>query len=86
MSEGLQTSTTDRVNGAFPFVAPIVPARQTAVRSVRIGLLGYGRIGQAVAAAAEAEQERLEACGLSLTFVRALVRDLTKPRSAPAIR
>jgi homoserine dehydrogenase len=51
------------------------------VRRIRVGLLGCGRIGQAVMATARAERERLAAAGIELTFVRALVRDTTKPRA-----
>jgi homoserine dehydrogenase len=48
---------------------------------VRVGLLGCGRIGQAVVATARAESDRLAAAGVELTFVRALVRDAAKPRA-----
>jgi homoserine dehydrogenase len=52
------------------------------VRPIRVGLLGCGRIGQAVVATARAERDRLAAAGIDLTFVRALVRDVGKPRAA----
>jgi homoserine dehydrogenase len=52
---------------------------------LRVGLLGYGRIGQAVAALAGEEADRLGAAGLDLQCVGALVRNLTKPRSGPAL-
>jgi homoserine dehydrogenase len=55
------------------------------VRTVRVGLLGYGRIGQAVAALAGQEAARLGAAGLDLRCVGALVRDLAKPRMGPAV-
>jgi homoserine dehydrogenase len=58
-----------------------VPVR----RLVRIGLLGYGRIGQAVASLAETERDRLLAAGLDLRIVGALVRDPAKRRGGPAV-
>jgi homoserine dehydrogenase len=48
--------------------------------------LGYGRVGQAVAAVAERSRERLEAAGVELRFTGALVRDLHKSRSGPPVR
>jgi homoserine dehydrogenase len=86
MSEVLQTSTTEHLDGAFGILPDVRSTRPAVVHSVRVGLLGYGRFGQAVAATADAEQERLEETGLGLTFVRALVRDIAKPRPAPPIR
>ncbi|MFI5177939.1 MAG: homoserine dehydrogenase [Vicinamibacterales bacterium] len=58
------------------------PARSTPHRAL---LLGYGRIGQAVAAVAFRERDRLRAAGVELQPVRALVRDVNKPRSGPVI-
>jgi homoserine dehydrogenase len=55
-------------------------------RQVRVGLLGYGRVGQAVATLAEAERARLGREGIDIQIVGALVRDLAKPRHAPPIR
>jgi homoserine dehydrogenase len=51
------------------------------VRRIRVGLLGCGRIGHAVIASARTERERLASAGVELTFVRALVRDVAKPRT-----
>jgi homoserine dehydrogenase len=48
-------------------------------------LLGYGKVNQAVADCLERERPRLEAFGLRLSLVRALVRDLTKPRGGPVV-
>jgi homoserine dehydrogenase len=62
--------------------APIDWRTNTGVRPIRVGLLGCGRIGQAVVATARAERGRLAAAGVDLTFVRALVRDIGKPRAA----
>lgn len=55
------------------------------IRTVRVGLLGYGRIGQAVAALAEAEEDRLASAGIALECTGALVRDVAKSRSGPAL-
>jgi homoserine dehydrogenase len=55
------------------------------VRVVRVALLGYGRIGQAVATLAAAEHARLAHAGVELRPVRALVRDPLKPREGPPI-
>jgi homoserine dehydrogenase len=55
-------------------------------RTVRIALLGYGRIGQAVGALAEVESERLTRAGVDLRCVSALVRDCDKPRQGPKLQ
>ena len=49
----------------------------------RLALLGYGRVGQAVAGLAHAEQDRLRGGGLDVRIVGALVRDPRKPRTGP---
>ena len=54
-------------------------------RVVRVGLLGYGRVGQAVAALIQAEGDRFAATGLDLRVTAALVRDTARPRGGPAI-
>ena len=56
-----------------------------APRVVRIGLLGYGRVGQAVAALVDAERDRFITAGLDLRVVGALVREPAKPRGGPAL-
>jgi len=56
------------------------PARS---RIIRIGLLGYGRIGQAVAALIDRERARLRRAGLEIVCTSAFVRDLDKPRTGP---
>jgi len=56
------------------------------VRLVRVGLLGYGRIGQAVAQLIEAERDRLIDSGVDLRHTAALVRDLEKPRGGPKLK
>jgi homoserine dehydrogenase len=60
---------------------PIDRWTEPGLRRIRVGLLGCGRIGQAVVATARAERDRLAAAGVDLTFVRALVRDVGKRRA-----
>ena len=55
----------------------------TAPALCRVALLGYGRVGQAVAALAHDESDRLRGEGLDLRIVGALVRDPRKPRNGP---
>jgi homoserine dehydrogenase len=55
-------------------------------RVVRVGFLGYGRVGQAVAAVAEKRRGRLLAANLDLRCVDALVRDPRKVRPGPRVR
>jgi homoserine dehydrogenase len=61
--------------------APVDRWAEPGLRRIRVGLLGCGRIGQAVVATARAERDRLADAGVALTFVRALVRDVGKPRA-----
>lgn len=56
-----------------------------AVRNVRIGLLGFGAVGQAVARAVETSRRRLAEAGVDLHCVIALVRDDTRPREASSV-
>jgi homoserine dehydrogenase len=48
-----------------------------------VGLLGYGRVGQAVAAGILQSRGRLEAAGVSLTCIGALVRQPARLRGGP---
>jgi homoserine dehydrogenase len=54
-------------------------------RTVRVALLGYGRVGQAVAGLAGAEVDRLGSAGIDFQCTGALVRDVSKTRSGPAL-
>ena len=56
-----------------------------AVLRVNVALLGYGRVGQAVAAVAAAEHQRLRDAGLDLRITGALIRDPLKSRLGPPI-
>jgi homoserine dehydrogenase len=53
---------------------------------VRVGFLGYGRVGQAVAAVAGQRRSRLLAANLDLRCVDAFVRDPRKQRPGPHVR
>src|SRR5688572_29696956 len=59
----------------------VVP-HAAAARTVRIGLLGLGQVGQAVARLAQGNS-RLEDAGLRFRVTGALVRDITRLRRAP---
>jgi homoserine dehydrogenase len=54
-------------------------------RVARVAVLGYGRVGQAVAACVLRSSPRLGAAGIELQVVRGLVRDPLKLRQGPAI-
>jgi homoserine dehydrogenase len=62
------------------------PRARREVRPVRVGLLGYGRVGQAVAALATKAHARLQSAGIDVRCVSALVRDPHKLRPGPAVR
>jgi homoserine dehydrogenase len=57
-----------------------------AERIVRVGLLGFGQVGQAVAALAGERRAALRAAGLDVRMAGALVRDRDKARTGPAVR
>jgi homoserine dehydrogenase len=65
--------------------APLRRALSRSSRSIRVGLLGCGRVGQAVAARLVAERPRFDAAGLDLRVVAALVRDVERPRTGPPV-
>jgi homoserine dehydrogenase len=58
---------------------------QSAVRTLRIGLLGLGKVGQAVARLA-ADHDATAPAGLRFSIEHALVRDAKKPRACPKPR
>jgi len=68
------------VHLARPFVAPKSPLHR-----VRVALLGYGRVGQAVGVLSADAGTTLRAAGVELEIVGALVRDPDKPRGGPAV-
>lgn len=58
------------------------PATNQSVRTIRIGLLGLGQVGQAVARLA-GDRAATTDVGLSFRIEQALVRDVAKPRRCP---
>ena len=60
------------------------PAPQPAVRTIRIGLLGLGQVGQAVARLA-ADRGTSAAAGIRFRVEHALVRDADKARRCPRL-
>ena len=58
------------------------PAATRAVRTIRIGILGLGRVGEAVARLA-ADRAATADAGLRFNVEQALVRDVAKPRGCP---
>ena len=58
------------------------PSPQPAIRTIRIGLLGLGQVGQAVARLAS-NREAVAPAGIRFQVDQALVRDLEKPRRCP---
>ncbi len=68
-----------------PVPAPVTelrPVATTTARTIRIGIIGLGQVGQAVARLAP-EAERLKASGLRFRVLGALVRDIDRPRRCP---
>ena len=59
------------------------PAPQSAVRTIRVGLLGVGQVGQAVARLA-ADRAATAHAGIRFRVEQALVRDVDKLRRCPA--
>ena len=62
-----------------------IAATESVVQHIRVGLLGYGRVGQAVGALASDAHATLESAGLELHLVGALVRDRGKSRGGPPV-
>lgn len=60
------------------------PAPQSAVRTIRIGLLGVGQVGQAVARLA-ADRGALAHAGIRFRIEQALVRDVARLRRCPKL-
>ena len=58
------------------------PSSPSAVRTIRIGLLGLGHVGQAVARLA-ADRGATARTGIRFRVEQALVRDLSRPRQCP---
>ena len=58
------------------------PVQQSAIRTIRIGLLGVGRVGQAVARLA-ADRAAIAHAGIRFRVDQALVRDMARSRNCP---
>jgi homoserine dehydrogenase len=58
------------------------PSAASAVRTIRIGILGLGRVGEAVARLA-ADRAAFAQAGVRIHVEQALVRDVAKPRRCP---
>src|SRR5262245_33077457 len=56
------------------------PGTHEAIRTIRVGLLGLGRVGQAFARLCHAQRDKLLRQGLDIRVTRALVRDGRKDR------
>lgn len=59
------------------------PQAGTAIRTIRIGILGLGQVGQAVARLA-ADRAATAHAGIRFHVEQALVRDVAKPRNCPS--
>src|SRR5690349_10212472 len=79
-AEGGRVSVVERVD-----LQHLEKAGACAVRAIRVGFLGYGRVGQAAAELA-LSSDRLLARGVDVRAVAALVRDPSKPRLGGAVR
>jgi homoserine dehydrogenase len=68
----------------MPAAAEVVPstAPQSAARTIRLGILGLGQVGQAVARVASGNA-RLKETGLGFRIAGALVRDIDRVRRCP---
>lgn len=72
--------TRSRSLQTFPFDEALEPAPQRRLRTLRVGVLGLGRVGQAVVQRCAANRELFARRGLEVRIVAALVRDPLKPR------
>ena len=77
-------SVQERSQNSWPLrLRGAKPAPHDAVRTIRIGLLGLGQVGQAVARLA-ADRGATANAGLRFHVDQALVRDADKPRRCPS--
>jgi homoserine dehydrogenase len=83
MSRVVQTLDSPDTSTAWPLrVRGRKPQGGAAVRTIRIGILGLGQVGQAVARLA-ADRAATAHAGLRFQVEQALVRDVTKARGCP---
>ena len=79
----VQTLDSPKSSNAWPLrIRARKPAAGPQTRTIRIGILGLGKVGQAVARLA-ADRSVAAHAGLRFRVERALVRDAAKPRACP---
>ncbi len=84
MRRAVQTLDSPKSSTTWPLrVRALKPQASPAIRTIRIGILGLGRVGQAVARLA-ADRAATAHAGIRFHVEQALVRDVTKSRSCPA--
>ncbi|HUQ88146.1 MAG TPA: homoserine dehydrogenase [Vicinamibacterales bacterium] len=84
MSSVVQTVDSPHSSSPWPLrLRSPKPQGGISVRTIRIGLLGLGQVGQAVARLA-ADRAATAQAGIRFHVEQALVRDLAKPRSCPS--
>ncbi|MBI4477778.1 MAG: homoserine dehydrogenase [Acidobacteria bacterium] len=79
----MTVSYTPSVFASLPAIRPLKAAQ---LRTVRIGMLGLGNVGQAVVRACAAAAPILKTRGLQFKIDGALVRDPARPRRCPLVR
>jgi homoserine dehydrogenase len=83
MRPSVQTLDSPNISSSWPLrVRGHKPATSPAVRTIRIGILGLGQVGQAVARLA-ADRAATAHAGLRFHVEQALVRDVDKVRRCP---
>jgi homoserine dehydrogenase len=83
MSRVVETLDSPKFSSSWPLrVRAQKPQHSATIRIVRIGLLGLGQVGQAVARLA-ADRRALAHAGLRFQVAQALVRDVDKVRNCP---
>jgi len=82
MSSVVQTVDSRETTWPLRVRAP-KPQAGTATRTIRIGILGLGQVGQAVARLA-ADRAATAHAGIRFHVEQALVRDVAKPRNCPS--
>lgn len=79
----MQTLDSPKSSNAWPLrIRARKPAAASSIRTIRLGILGLGNVGQAVARLA-ADRTATAHAGLRFQVERALVRDLARPRLCP---
>jgi len=83
MRPSVQTLDSPKITSTWPLrVRARRPVSTTSIRTIRIGILGLGNVGQAVARLA-ADRGATAHAGIRFHVEHALVRDLGKPRHCP---